>query len=522
MSAAKAQDASDVEQRLAALVTNVNAVQAMAQAVESTIGPKGLDVLLVDRFGDAVITNDGVTILSRMDANHPAARLVINVARAQEQKVGDGTTTATIMAAALLAEGLTQARRGVPVTRIIEGIRLGVQLAQKFIASVSRPVTDLDDPVLRQVALISGRGREDIADLVVEAAKKSGIKKLRDPGFRLAGAVVAAERAKNQVISGIIVDKKRLNTEMPRRVSDVRVLVVDDALEPQKVEDEALHTESGVALQKGYRAEFADNLQKLRALGVGLILVDRGVDPAAEQFLTDAGVMVLSRVLASDLRRAAEFSGARMVKRTALGKPPEELSRFLGHVDEAYEDEELERVIMTGGAGKPAATVLVGAATSEVVAERERIAQDAAGAVQAAVREGVVPGGGSVELAAALAVERARSSLQGMAAYGMSCVAEALRRPLAQIVANAGFNPLEKVGEAAAAQNAHHNPGLGIDCDTGGLVDMVNAGVMDPTLVKMHALAAAAEVAETILRIDTIIKMKDAEEVPGERAPSGG
>jgi len=509
---------AEIDEKLAALLTNANAVRAIASAVEGTIGPKGLNTLLVDRFGDVTITNDGVTILTKMDVNHPAAKMVINVARAQEQEVGDGTTTATIMAGALLTEGVNQAVRGVPVTRIIEGIRLGIRKATEEMEARSRPVSGVDDPILRRVAYVSGREQEDIADLAVKAAALVGKEKLLDRSFKLSDTVVAKAGAENEVFMGVIVDKQRTNKEMPREVSPVRVLVVDDALEPEEIEEEALGTEAGFSRYLQLQEEFRANVRKVIALGVNLVVVDRGVDEAAEEMFTDAGVMVLQRVSSRELRQVAEHTGARAIKRTALRKEPAELEKYLGAADRAFEDEKLEHVRILGGKGKPMATILVGAATQEVVGERERIAKDATSAVQAAVRGGVVPGGGAIELAVSREVEKLRSSVRGMAAYGVDCVVEALKKPLAQIVANAGFNPLEKVGDVMAAQVERGSDSLAIDCDTGEVVDMFEVGVVDPTPVKTYALRAAGEIAEAILRIDTIIKKKD----EGGPAQQGG
>lgn len=500
---------AEVDERLAALITNVNAVRAIASAVEGTIGSKGLDTMLVDRFGDVVITNDGITILTKMDVNHPAAKMVINTAKAQEEEVGDGTTTATIMAGALLAEGLNQVIKGVPVIRVIEGVRFGVRTAVAAVREKARQVAGVDDPLLRRVALVAGREHEDIADLVVEAARLIGREKLGDPGFKLLDTVLAEQGADNEVFLGVIVDKERLNKQMPREVADAKILIVDDALEPEEVEDEALATETGFTKLMEYREEFSRNLHKLVAMGVNVIMVDRGVEDIAEEILTDAGVMVLSRVSSRELRKAAEHTGAKLVKRTALRKEAAELVKYLGSADKVYEDEKLEHVRVIGGQGKPMATILVGAATREVVGERERIAKDAAAAVQAAVKAGIVPGGGSIELAVMREVERAKSRLKGMSAYGVDCVIEALRKPFSQIVANAGFNPLEKIGDVLAAQTAQGSDSVSVDCDTGELADMWEMGVVDPALVKTHALWAAGEIGEAILRIDTIIKMKD-------------
>ncbi len=519
MSVKQVSQGSEIDERLAALLSNVNAVRAIAAAVEGTIGPKGLNTMLVDRFGDVTITNDGITILERMEANHPAARLVINTAKAQEEEVGDGTTTATIMAGALVAEGFNQVVKGVPVTRVIEGISFGIQAAIKSVESRSVPVSGLDDPRLYQVALVAGREHTDIAGLVVEAARLIGRDKLLEPGFRLADTVTSEEGASNEVFSGIIVDKEPLNDQMPKDLRDVKLLVIDDALEPEEVEDEALATESGFRKLLDNQDAFGANLAKLLELDVKLVIVDRGVDDAAEDALTDAGAMLLHRVASRDWRKVAEHCGARPVKRAALRKPAAEIARYLGWAQRVWQDEKLEHVRVIGGRAKPMATILVGAATREVVSERERIAQDAAWAVQSAVRGGIVPGGGAAELAVLPDLRRARAELRGMATYGLDCVAEAMRRPLAQIVHNAGYSALEKVGEVESAQQDGARPTLAVDCDTGQVRDMLEMGVVDPTLVKTHALRAAGEIADAILRIDTIIKKRD--EGQGGQGPGG-
>ncbi|MEW5762114.1 MAG: TCP-1/cpn60 chaperonin family protein [Bacillota bacterium] len=508
----QAAQGAEVNERLGALMNNAAAIRAIAAAVEGTLGPKGLDTMLVDRFGDVVITNDGVTILTRMEANHPAARMLINIARAQEEEVGDGTTTATVMAGQMVATGVELVTRGVPVARVIEGMRAALKRALELTREAAVPVNGLDDPRLRQVALVAGREHDDIADLVVAAARLVGEEKLRDPTFKLADIVLAEEGAENQVFLGVIVNKERMNRQMPREVPGAAVLVVDDALEPEEVEEEALRTEAGFARYLELKEAFRANIQKLAGLGVGLVLVDRGVDDAAEEILTEAGVMVVQRVLQKELRRAAEHTGARMIKRTGLKKPPEELRQYLGRAGLVYHDEKLGQVWIKEGAGRPMATILVGAATEEVVGERERIARDAAAAVQAAVKGGVVPGGGALELWLARELQQVKNTVRGMAAYGVDCVIEALKRPLGQIVANAGFNPLEKIGDVMAAQAETGRNSLGIDCDTGEVCDMVAAGVIDPAPVKLHALQAAGEVSAAILRIDTIIKKREERE----------
>ncbi len=499
---------TDVDERLSALATNSSAISSLATAVEGTIGPKGLDCMLVDKFGDVTITNDGATILDRIDISHPAARMLIRTARAQEEEVGDGTTTTTILASALISEGVSHASRGVPVTKIIEGMRLGVGEAVKLIETKSAKV-GMNSKALASIALVAARGNADIADLIVRAARLTGESDLRHPGYRLADAVLAKEGAANEVFAGIILDKQRASKQMPKSVENAPVLIVDDALEPPAVEDDALATESGFAKHVALQEEFRANIEKIIAVGVRFVAVGKSIDPAAEELLTDAGVLAVRRLTSGDIAKLVELTGARTIKRSGLRKDADELRSFLGSCERVYEDERLDHIRVVGGPGARVATVLVGASTREVKDERERIARDAAGAVQVAVMTGMVPGGGAIEIAAMRHVQSMRDSVRGMAAYGVDSVTAALKKPLSHIVANAGFNPLEKVEDVIAAQQESGNWKLGVDCDSGEIVDMNACGVVDPTGVKLYALRAASEIAEAVLRINTIIRRRD-------------
>jgi chaperonin GroEL (HSP60 family) len=500
---------SEVDEKLAALMTNANAIRVVTAAVEGTIGPKGLDTMLLGSFGEVIITNDGVTILDKMEIDHPAAKMLINIARAQQSEVGDGTTTATIIAGGLVGEGVNQVVRGVPIARVIEGIKHGVAMALEQIKQRAHPIHDIYDPMLHSIAMIAGREYKDIAELVIKAAGLIGIEKLREHSFKLSDIIISQEGAENEVFMGVIVDKKRLSQEMPSEVTQATILIIDDALEPETIGDEALSTEAGFKRYLEIQNEFKNNVHKIVELGVKVVLVDRGVHDIAEEILTDASIMVIQRVTSEELRRTAEHVGARMIKRTGLKKNSIDIVNCLGVAANVYEDEKLGHIRILGGAGKPMATILVGAATEEVVGERQRIAKDAASSVQAAVKGGYVPGGGSIELAISRDVNQSREAVKGMAAYGVDCVTHALRRPLSQIVENAGYNPLEKVEEVIAAQAFQKLDSLGINCDTGEVVDMLMLDVVDPATVKLHAVKAAGEVAVAILRIDTIIKKKD-------------
>jgi len=509
----------DVDERMSALLSNAAAIRAVAAAVEGTLGPKGLNCMLVDRFGEVTITNDGCAILDKIDIGHPAARILINAAKAQDREVGDGTTTTTILASALVTEGVSQVAKGVAVTKVIEGMRAGLQRAGEAMAARSRVITDFDDPLLAQAAVVAGRGECDIAGLAVQACRLVGRATLSEPDFRLREWIIAKEGAANETLPGIVIEKERMNRQMPRVVRRARVLVIDDALEPEELDNEALATESGFARYLELKDRFAAMLTRLLGLGVNVAVVERGVSDEAEEALTAAGAMVVRRVSARDLARIAEHTGARPLKRTGLGREASEIERCLGHARLVAEDDRLGHVRFEGGKRRRVATMLVGAATAQVKEERLRIAEDAASAAQQALLGGVLPGGGAAELAAAVETQRLRDTMGGMAAYGAGCVVEALKRPLAQIIANAGFNPLEKMGNVMAEMAQASRDALAIDCDTGAVADMLSLGVVDPTTVKLHALRAAGEVAEAVLRISTIIRSRDSAGRPsGESA----
>ncbi|WP_091837680.1 TCP-1/cpn60 chaperonin family protein [Marininema halotolerans] len=493
------------DSRTNALLDNAEAVRSIAAAVEGTLGPKGLDTMLVSESGEVIVTNDGVTILEKMAIDHPAARMVAQIARAQQEEVGDGTTTATLLAATLVEEGAKQVARGVPVAKVIAGIRRGVQHALEAMQQLAHPIWDMKDDWLQGIAYTAGREQEDVTDLVMEAALMVGREKLLEKDFRLAEAVTAHPRVNSGVFSGLLVQGERLNLQVSNTKEIPRVLVLGGDLIPEPVETQS---EAGFRKLEENRELLVSTIEKLAESVVDIIFVEGEVDPIAEDVLSTADLLVVSNMSKEDINRVAEHTGARVLKRTTLVKPIEELQEYFGMAELVEYEERLGCARIISGAGKPFATILVSASTEEVVKERERIAKDAAAAVQAAVRGGFLPGGGAAELALAREVEKHRDLVQGMEAFGVSAVAEALHRPMSQVVANAGFNPLEKVEEVKALQWKRQSSSLGVDCDRGVISDMVDMGVVDPLPVKYHALQAAGEVSTAILRIHTVVSMK--------------
>jgi len=348
--------ASEVDEHLAALVGNAAAVAAVASTVQGTLGPKGLNCMLVDRYGDVTITNDGATILDKIDVSHPASRLLIQVARAQDREVGDGTTTATVLASALISAGVDRIRQGVPVTKVVEGLQAAMDVAREAIAESRVELSGIDDPLLQRAALIAGREDTELAGLTLQAA--AAVPRdmlLLSDAFRLSDHTLAKEGAESQVITGLVIDKEPLNRQMPREVSPARILLIDDALEPETIEEEALRTEAGFQRYMELQAQFGDDIASLVLSCANVVFVRKGVAESAEETLTGAGVMVVRRALARDLARLAEHTGATVVKRTGLRRSPEDLGGCLGSAESVVYDQRLEHLRVSGGAGRPAA-----------------------------------------------------------------------------------------------------------------------------------------------------------------------
>ncbi|RXT14811.1 TCP-1/cpn60 chaperonin family protein [Ammoniphilus sp. CFH 90114] len=503
------------DERLTTLMNNVNAIRAVSSAVEGTLGPKGLDTMLVDEQGEVIVTNDGVTILELMEVKHPAARMLIKIATAQQEKVGDGTTTATILASALVQEGATQVHRGVPVSQVITGIRKAVRYALARLTDLSKPISELGDPHLARVAYVASRENQDISDLVMEACHLVGYEQLICEDWRLSDLVFPCIGEENEVFEGVLLRRTPVSKQMPTSLSAPEILVLEDALAPEEIDEEALGTETGFQRYLDNKEAFKYNLEKIADLGVSLIVCQRSCDPYAEEFCIDRGITVLHRVAKEEISRLADHTGAKPMKRMGLSKSSTELAELLGKADEFRVDDRSGRVRIERGRGKATATMVVGAATAEVVGERGRIARDAAASVQAAVKGGVVAGGGCAEIALYREIESWRTThIEGLEGYGVDAVLAALQKPMSQMMVNAGFNPLEKLEEVRASQRSFGSSSIGLDYTTGKVQDLLESGIIDPALVKHYALKAAGEVAESILRIHTVIRMKSHADEP--------
>ncbi|SHE65276.1 Chaperonin GroEL (HSP60 family) [Seinonella peptonophila] len=485
-----------VKAGLTLLQENVQAVKKVVSVIETTLGPKGLDVMLVDSEGNPTVTNAGATILSRMEVDHPVSRMLIKVAESQQKRIGDGTTTATLLAASIVEEGAKQILRGIPVVKVIAGIQQGIALAVKKMKENAYAVQGLEDDWLHRIAYTASRGYEDITLSVMDAVQMIGEQQLEQRDYRLSDCIVTHPNAEGIVFSGILVKRTRLHPQMPVLKEKTKVFVISDSVTPSKTDGE-------------WKKDFLQDLEKLDQLKVGAVFVAGEVHPLAEEFFIEKGIFAVDQVTKADLGRLAEHTNAKLTRFAVLSKDTHEMMERLGECEEVEDDNLLNWVRVTGGAGRQTATILIGASTEEVIEERERICRDVASAVQAAVKGGFVPGGGAIELAIARDLELYADKLPGLERYGVSAVVEALYRPISQVVTNAGYNSLEKLELVKRAQQAKQIRSLGFDCDRGHVADMLEAGVVDPLLTKLNALATALEVSTAILRIHTIIPTKN-------------
>ncbi len=505
----------EAEENFRTLLNNTSAAQAISRVVEGTIGPQGLDVMLIDNFGGIAVSNDGLTILNLMEVKHPVARMIISAVKSQQSEVGDGTTTTAILAGALIAEGSSRIFKGVPVNYLVDGINKGIKEAIQLINEATVHVSSLDDKHLFDTALIAGRGYEDIARLVVNAANLSGMEKLLHPGYKLAQAVAACESVADMVFNGVIINKQAINNHiLPEYMVNPVIMVIDDALGPGKIDNDALKTDSGFRHYMQSREVYEHNLQKIRDSGVNLLVVDRGIDDMAEEFFSRSGIAAVHRVSAREIDDLCRHTGAQKIKRSTLDENMEKLRQYTGYARKVRFDKKNQQVWVCDGQGESLATILIGASTREVAEERERIAQDAAAAVQAAVQGGMVAGGGTLELWLAERLQESADHEDSLSSYGVACVSEALKRPFLCMATNAGLNPLKKLGEIAAAQKEAGSSSVSIDYSSEQLIDAFEKGIVDPAGVKINALKTAGEVAAAVLRINMIIKMQSDQDKP--------
>ena len=506
---------------------NIMAARVIAEAVRSTLGPRGMDKMLVDSLGDVVITNDGVTILKEIDVEHPAAKMVVEVAKTQENEVGDGTTTAVVIAGELLKKAEELLDSEIHPTVIARGYRLAAEKAVEILNELAINV-DRDDENLKKIAATAITGKhaeyavDKLSSLVVEAVKRvaeevNGRIKVDEDNIKLekrqGGGVEETE-----LVYGIVIDKEVVHPGMPKRVKDAKIAVLKAALEVKETETDAeIRITDPEMLQKFIEQEekmIKEMVDKIAEAGANVVFCQKGIDDLAQYYLAKAGILAVRRVKQSDIEKIAKATGARILTDLRDLKP-EDLGEAELVEEKKIGDEEM--VFIRGCKNPKAVTILIRGGSEHVVDEVERSITDSIKVVKASLEDGkVVAGGGSAEIELSLKLKEWAPSLGGreqLAAEAFASALEVIPKALAE---NAGLDPIDVLVDL----RKEHEKGkvyAGIDVFSGKVEDMRERGVLEPLRVKKQAINSATEVAIMILRIDDVIAAKGLEkEKPGE------
>ena len=497
---------------------NIAAAKAVADAVRSTLGPKGMDKMLVDSMGDVVITNDGATILKEMDIEHPAAKMIIEVAKTQEQHCYDGTTTAVVLAGELLKRSEDLIEQNVHPTVICEGFRLASEKAIEGLVGHGIS-TDGEDNVLMEVAKTSLTGKSAgavksfLADICVRAVNSVGIVEDSERLVDLDDIKVEKRQGgsikDSTLVDGIILDKERVHAGMPRSVSDARVALVNSAIEVKKTEVDAKiqitdpnQLAAFLEEEEGYIRKLVDTIE---ASGANVVICQKGIDDLAQHYMSKKGIFAIRRAKKSDMEALAKATGGSVVTNlddlTAddLGAAAKVEQRKIGDSDMTF---------ITGCPEAKSVSVLLRGGTEYVVDEVRRAFADAVGVVSVAWEDGLVlTGGGSVLAALSRDLRAFAESIGGREQMAIEAFATALEIVPRTLAENAGLDPVTTIIDLRKA-HAEGDGHAGINVFDGGVKDMLAASVLEPLRVVEQAIQSATETATMILRIDDVISSK--------------
>ena len=502
-----------------AQMSNIAAAKAIGEAVRSTLGPRGMDKMLVDSMGDVVITNDGVTILKEIDVEHPAAKMIVEVAKTQDEECGDGTTTAVILAGELLkrAEGLIE--QNVHPTVIAAGYRLASQKAQEILKTVGIKVTPDDAEMLNDIAttaMISksvSASRNILADISVKAVlsiaeKKDGKFEVDQDNIQIVKKV-GGSMEDSAMISGIIVDKEVVHSGMPKKVENAKIALIDSAMEVKKTEIDAKIEITDPSQLQAFLNEEENMLKKMvetvKKSGATVVFCQKGIDDLAQHFLAKEGIYAVRRAKKSDMEKLAKATGATIA--TKLDELKASDLGFAAMVEEKKIGGD-QMTFVTGCKNPKAVSILIRGGTEHVIDEIERSLDDAISVIGLALEDGVlVTGGGSTATEIALKLREYAASVGGREQIAIDQFANAMEIIPTTLAENAGLDPIDVLIEMRKA----HKDGkkyAGINVFTGKIVDMKNERVLEPLRVGKQAINSATEAAVMILRIDDVIASK--------------
>ncbi|MEE9237099.1 MAG: thermosome subunit beta [Thermoplasmata archaeon] len=511
---------------------NIAAAKAVADAVRSTLGPRGMDKMLVDSLGDVVITNDGVTILKEIDIEHPAAKMLVEVAKTQDEECGDGTTTAVVLAGELLKKSEELIDQNVHPTVIAQGYRMAADRSRETLEKISQKISYNETGKLKDVAMTAmisksaSAHRDQLSDVAVKAVRAVA-EKVDDRWTVDQDNIQITKKqgggiSDTEVIEGIIVDKERVHPGMPLHVKKAKIALVDAALEVKKTEFDARIEISDPSQLQAFLQEEENILRRMvdtvKKSGANVLFCQKGIDDLAQHFLSREGIYAIRRVKKSDIEKLAKATGAEVVTKL------DELSKGdLGNANEVYEKKigDDKMTFVTGCKNPKALSILVRGGTEHVVDEVERSIVDANSVVAVAIEDGkIITGGGSSAMEITVALRSYAPSVGGreqMAIEAFADAVEVLPRTLAE---NAGLDPIDTLIDL----RKEHKKGkkhAGINVFTGKIVDMQKEKVLEPIRVGTQAIDSATDAAVMILRIDDVIASKGGEPAMPPGGPGG-
>ena len=497
---------------------NIAAAKAVADAVRSTLGPKGMDKMLVDSMGDVVITNDGATILKEMDIDHPAAKMIIEVAKTQEQHCYDGTTSAVVLSGELLKRSEDLIEQNVHPTVICEGFRLAAEKAVGLLEGHGIS-TENQDSVLMEVAKTALTGKSAgavksfMADICVRAVNAVGIIENDERLVDLSDIKVEKRQGgsikDSTLIDGILLDKERVHAGMPRSIADAKIALINSAIEVKKTEVDAkiqITDPNQLSLFLEEEENYIRSLvEKIQASGATVLICQKGIDELAQHYMSKAGIFAIRRAKKSDMEALSKATAGRIVTNLDDLTPED-----LGHAAKVEERKigESDMTFITGCPEAKSVSVLLRGGTEHVVDEIRRAFDDAVGVVSVAWEDGaVLTGGGSVLAALSRDLRTFAETVGGREQMAIEAFASALEIIPRTLAENAGLDPVTTLIELRKA-HADGQSHAGINVYDGGVVDMKEANVVEPMRVVEQAIQSATETAIMILRIDDVISSK--------------
>jgi len=509
---------------------NIMAAKVIAEVLRSTLGPRGMDKMLIDGLGDITITNDGAAILDEIDVQHPAAKMMVEVAKTQDDMVGDGTTTAVILAGELLQKAEELLTQNIHPTIIVQGYRKAVEKAVEALAKLAITI-DIDDrATLKKVSMTSmgskavGDARSHLSDITIDAVKLIAEKR----GDKMIADIDNIQRVKKEgkslydteLIRGIIIDKEIINTGMPKRIEKAKIALLDSPLEVEKTEfSSEIRIRDPTQMQAFLDKETSmlkEMVEKISSSGATVIFCQKGIGDMSQHFLAKKGIMAARRVKQSDMEKLARATGGKVI--TKLDDLNSEDLGEAGLVEERKVGD--DKMIFVEKCKEPrSVAILIRAGLERMVDEADRAMNDALSVVADVVEDNkIVAGGGATESEIAKVLRDYATKVGGREQLAIEAFANSLEIVPKTLAENAGLESIDILVGLRSAHEKKNGHLMGVDVFKGKIVNSYENGVVEPLKVKEQAMKSAAEVASMILRIDDVI----ASTKPREGAPPGG